>query len=112
VSDDDEGGLDARVDRLETGQSQIVARLDQLIGGKSSSAAGDDDPELPDGRPADVAEQVRAELARAEHERAEQQAKSDREAEHETMKQRLAKLTEVTPAPPQPRRQRAMWGKR
>jgi len=112
VSDDSgEAALEQRVERLETGQSQVLAKLDQLLGLRGKGGQGDDGETAPGGRP-DVAEQVRLELARAEQEKAAAAKAEAEKQEHETLRQRLAKLTEVTPAPPQPRRQRAMWGRR
>ena len=113
MSDDSgEAALEQRVDRLETGQSQVLAKLDQILGLRGKDGQGDDGETAPGGRPVDVAEQVRLELARAEQEKADAEKAAAEKAEHETLRQRLAKLTEVTPAPPQPRRQRAMWGRR
>lgn len=113
MTDEGESPLEQRVERLETGQQSILEKLDQLIGGKPAThqqAEQDMDKHL--GRPNSVAEQVRAELARAEQEAAKNRADEDAKSQQETMAQRLAKLEEVKPDPPQPRRQVVMWGKR
>lgn len=106
------GDYDARISRLEDGQGKILARLDQLLTGKTGKPEDGDGAPAPNGRPEDMAAMVRAELARAEQEKSDAAKQAAEKAEHETLKERVARLTEVTPAPPQPRRQRAMWGAR
>lgn len=119
MADDDgqpaeSGNLGERVDRLEDGQNRIVSKLDQLLGIRSgkSGSMDDDGAERPGGRPASIEEQVRAELQRADDERAKQAGAEAEKSEREQIKEQLAKLTEVKPAQPQPRRQRLMWGNR
>ena len=101
----DEDQLEQRVDRLE-------GKLDRILSMLTSSGSKPDDK--PASKPeyvsaseqqASVAEQVRAELARADREKSEA-------AEKESVGQRLARLEEKTPEPPQPRRQRITWGAR
>lgn len=111
MTDEDTGNLDERVDRLEAGQDTLSQKLDQILGIVTSKpAAPEGTGTSPGGRPPDVESMVRAELARAEHER---KAAADAEAEksdRETIKEQLAKLREAAPVPPQPRAQRVIWG--
>jgi len=110
VTDQPESTLEDRVESLETGQSKILARLDELLTGAHRRAEQHEAEHLD--RPTTVQEQVRMELERKEQEA---RAKADREAEasqRETLAQRLARLEETPPVQPQPRRQRVMWGKR
>jgi hypothetical protein len=109
-----------RLDSLERTQEQqntkldsLIDKIDRFIGGKpvTHDRAQHDTEERLD-RPSSVAEQVRAELAKAEQDRASQSAAEDEKAEREQMKADLAALREKPPAPPQPRRQRVMWGSR
>jgi uncharacterized protein (UPF0335 family) len=111
------GELEDRVERLETGQTTITGKLDEVLaklgglGGQAHDAAAAHEAAKLD-RPSSVEEQVRAELARAE---AERKAAADADAdksERQQIKDTVAKLTEVAPVPPQPRRERLMWGGR
>jgi hypothetical protein len=106
------------IDSLAERQNRVEGKLDQLLnmvtgGGKlvSHGQAQQDTEDRLD-RPSSVAEQVRAELAKAEQDRASRSAAEDEKAEREQMKADLAALREKPPAPPQPRRQRVMWGSR
>ena len=110
-TDPGEGDLGDRVTSLETGQSRILSRLDELLAGSLHKKA-EEHEESKLGRPSSIQEQVAAELKRAEEEKAAQAAKDGEKAERLTLAQRLAKLEEQPPVQPQPRRQRAMWGKR
>lgn len=112
-TDGNEAGLEDRVERLETGQSKILGKLDELLGAgsKTHQAAEKHQAERLD-RPSSIEEQVRMELARKEREAAEQAAKDQEKSERQTLAERLAKLEEAPPVQPQPRRQRVMWGKR
>lgn len=112
MSNENTGNLDARVDRLETGQDTLSQKIDQILGivkgpGRPNAEGSSETA----GRP-DIESQVRAELERAERERAAQQAADDEKNERETLKQQLAKLQETAPVAPQPRSQRMMWGPR
>jgi hypothetical protein len=111
--DDKPGALEDRVERLETGQSKILSKLDELLGtGSKTHAAAQHHQEQRLDRPTTIEEQVRAELARKDAE-AKAAADSDAEkSERQTIKDQLAKLTEAKPAVPQPKRQRVMWGPR
>jgi len=110
MSEQPEGDLTDRVERLETGQQTITEKLDELLGITHARAEKQEEQRLD--RPSTVAEQVRAELARAEEEKAAEQKRAEKEAEQETLAQRLARLEESPPVQPQPRRQRIMWGPR
>jgi len=112
VSDDDR--LDARVTELEGKQSSMDGKLDELLalikGDKDK--VHDKSTEVVESRldrGTSIQEQVRAELARAEQEQASSKAAQD---EKESLHARLAKLEETHPEPPQPRRQKVMWGSR
>lgn len=120
TTDDSETERIQSIDSLAERQSRTESKLDEILGmltggarprGQSQRREADgDDSEA--GRPGSVAEQVRAELARA---RAQEKADADaaaKQTETETLKQRLAKLEEKAPEPPQPFRQRLMWGSR
>lgn len=113
---DPQAGLEDRVESLETGQSRISAKIDELLGivagkGKLHEAA-EQHEEQHLGRPTTIEEQVRAELAKAERDKAAADAAEGEKSERATIREQLAKLTEAKPQPPQPRRERAMWGKR
>jgi hypothetical protein len=103
---DEPADTEDRMDRLER-------KLDELLAGGHAKAAEHEESKL--GRPTEVQEQVRMELERAKAEEAEAAAKAAKEGEHQTLKETVAeiraKLTEAKPQSPQPRRQRAMWGK-
>ena len=105
--------LEDRVERLESGQSKILSKLDELIGtgSKAHQAAEQHQAERLD-RPSTIEEQVRMELDRKEQEAKATAEKDAEKSERATIKEQLAKLTESKPLPPQPRRQRVMWGKR
>jgi hypothetical protein len=107
-TDPPEGDLDDRVTRLETGQTQIIGRLDQLLAGGHRKAEEHEENKL--GRPTSIEEQVRAELERKDREASEAADKEGTKTALATVKDTLAKLTEVKPVQPQPRRQRVMWG--
>jgi len=105
--------LEDRVEHLETGQSKILSKLDELLGtGSKAHEAAEEHEEKHLDRPSTIEEQVRAELAKADAERAKAKDAEDDKSERATIKETLAKLTEQKPAAPQPRRQRVMWGPR
>lgn len=110
-----EATQDERIDRLEAGQQTLSQKIDQILGIVSSKPAGQSaSPESPGpaGRPADIGEQVRAELARAEQERAASEAAEAEKSDREQIREAAAKLREVAPQPPQRRSERVMWGSR
>jgi hypothetical protein len=108
-----------QIDRLEQRQERTEGKLDELIGlvkgvlpwqPRQAQAQPSQQDDQPAGRPPTVEEQVRAELARGKAEAdAAAQADTDK-SEAETLRERVAKLEEKQPAPPQPRRERLMWG--
>ena len=113
MTDTDSGSVEERVDRLEAGQQTLTQKLDQILGivsRKPPGQAAEDAGRGPAGRPASVEEQVQAELARAERERADAAAAEAEKSDREQIKEQLAKLHEVAPAPPQRRSTRVMWG--
>jgi hypothetical protein len=108
VADD----IEDRVERLESGQGRILAKLDELLGGGKPAPAAAEPGDTTTGRPSTIEEQVRAELARKD---AEARAAADKDAEQserQTIRDQIAKLTEAKPVVPQPKRQRVMWGPR
>jgi len=109
-SDDTAPDLEGRVEHVETALDRVVSKLDELLTGGHRKAEDHEASKLD--RPTAVEEQVRAELARAEQEKAAKAKAEGEKTEKQTMAQRLAKLEEQPPVQPQPRRQRAMWGKR
>jgi hypothetical protein len=94
----------------ETRMDRLERKLDQLLAGGQAKAQAHQAEHLD--RPTEVQEQVRMELERAEQEKSDKAARDGEKAERETMAQRLARLEEQAPLPPQPRRQRIMWGAR
>jgi xanthine dehydrogenase iron-sulfur cluster and FAD-binding subunit A len=105
-----EGDHGDRIDRLERGQTSILGKLDELIGGAHAKAEQHEAGHL--GRPTSVEEQVRAELDRADAARKAQAEHDADKADRQSIRERLAALTETAPVAPQPRRQRFMWGGR
>ena len=102
------------IDSLAKDVAWIKEKLSSLVGGQPpvSHAQAQQDTEQHLNRPTSVEEQVRSELARAKAEQDAAAAADAKAAEQETLGQRVAKLEEKTPEPPQPRRQRVMWGNR
>jgi len=96
-----------RLGRLES----AVERIEQAVTGLGTNGQ---DP-APAAPPADVSEQVRAELARARKEQADKDAAdadaASAAAEKESTAARLAKLEETPPAPPVKRSTKLLgWG--
>lgn len=113
MSTEDEGFSEAgdgeRLDRLESKVDRLAGLVSKLIPDGSHADAQERTERRLD-RPSTVEEQVRAELAKAkaDQERAEQEQAAS--AERETVAQRLARLEEVKPEPPERRSTRVMWG--
>jgi hypothetical protein len=102
--------IEARVDSIEEEQRRQGGLLERILASVSGSApaappAAQEATAARLGGPVDVREEVRQELARAEADRA-------REAEHESLRQTVARLSERTPEPPQRKVERVMWGAR
>ena len=102
--------LEDRVESLESGQSKILGKLDELLGGVHEKAEEHTEKRLD--RPTEIQEMVRMELERKDREAKEAADKDSEKSERQTIREQLAKLTEAKPVAPQPRRQRIMWGKR
>jgi hypothetical protein len=103
---DEPADTETRLDRLER-------KLDELLAGRTPAhAKAEAHEEQHLDRPSTIEEQVRAELARAEQEKAKADADEQAKSEQQTIREQLAKLTESKPVAPQPRRQRVMWGPR
>ena len=113
MADDDGARIDALSAKVDAHDSKLDQILSMLTGGKPAThQQAEADTERRLDRPSTVAEQVRAELERAEGEKA-AAAKADGEkSERETLAERMAKLEEKRPEPPQARRERVMWGPR
>lgn len=112
-TDQGETPMEQRVERLERGQTTIMEKLDQVLGGKPVTherAEQDMDTHL--GRPASMQEQVRMELERRDREQAAAAEKESEKNEIQSVKQMVAQLTETKPEPPQRRVERAFWGPR
>jgi hypothetical protein len=109
MADDDEAQhMDQTA--LGTRMTRLEEKLDQLLAGGHKKAEAREEQHLD--RPSTVEEQVRAELQRAEQERAAAATAADEKTERETIKAQLAALAETPPAQPTPRRTRLMWGGR
>jgi chromosome segregation ATPase len=102
------------VDDLAQRQDRIENKLDELLAslkaGGSTQAKAEEHQEEKLGRPSTIAEQVQMELDARDKAKADKAEKDAEKTERESIKERLAKLTETPPARPQPRRQRVMWG--
>jgi len=112
---DDSQGLNERVDRVEDRLDSQDSKLDQILSrltGSNQAPKADEPQAGAGGRPEDIAEQVRLELARRDEEAKAASAAEAEKSEQQTIKDQLAKLAEVKPATPQPRRERVMWGKK
>lgn len=108
--------IDSLAERVDRQESMLDEILGMLKGGghraapRAGEAGGDEG--TTGGRPSSVAEQVRAELARAKEEERRQADADAVKSETQQLRERLAKLEETKPEAPQPRRQRIMWGSR
>jgi hypothetical protein len=103
---DEPADTETRLDRLER-------KLDELLAGENpghATAQAHEERHLD--RPSSIEEQVRMELAKAEREQQAAAEKDAEKSERQQIKDNLAKMMEQKPAPPQPRRQRVMWGPR
>ena len=118
MSDDQgESPLEQRVERLEAGQENTNSRLDEVLallrkvtgGAPATHEAAEQQTEQHLDRPSSVAEQVRAELARKEAQDAEA---AEKKSVRDELAELRSKMTEKQPEPPQPRRQKVMWGPR
>ena len=113
---DPPSGQDDRLDRLEETQREqgsalerIEAALARVIPGSHDEAQQREEARLD--RPSAVQEQVRAELARARQEQDAAAAAAARDAEHESLKERVARLAETPPRQPVRRATKLLgWG--
>lgn len=112
-TDDTEADRIQSLDDLARRQERTESKLDQLLGMFSSDSklhkAAEEHTERRLDRGSSIQEAVQAELARAREREAAEKAQ---QTEKETLAQRLARLEEKPPAPPQPRREAIMWGRR
>jgi hypothetical protein len=98
----DEAG---RLSRIEDRLDALAAAVARLVPGSHGEAERRTEERLD--RPSTVEEQVRAGLAKER----EEQARADQVRQaNETVAQRLAKLEETKPEPPERRSTRVMWG--
>jgi uncharacterized protein YceH (UPF0502 family) len=105
------GDLDARVGQLETGQASISDKVDRILGiiGGGGNDSGGTSSEADQGKPANVAEEIRRQIeARDARDAAaaDDQARTDRLGALET---KLAELAEKPPEP-MPRRVEKLMG--
>ena len=110
------GGEGDRLDRLEETQREqgsalerIEAALARVIPGSHDEAQQRVEDRMD--RPSQVQEQVRQELARARAEQDAAAAAAERDAEHKSLKERVAALAETPPRPPARRATKLLgWG--
>ena|SRR5215475_14444110 len=107
------GGLDERVTRVENALERIEQAIGRLVPGSHAEAQRREETRLD--RPTAVAEQVRAELAKARKEEedatAAAAATTAQADERQQVQDRLARLEERPPAPPRSRRTVMLgWG--
>jgi|SRR6185437_10217751 len=94
--------VNQRLDRQQATLDRLAEAVARILPGSHAEAEQRTEQRLD--RPSSVEEQVRAELARAQQEQADQQ-------QAETVAQRLARLEEQPPAPQLPRRTKLLgWG--
>jgi multidrug resistance efflux pump len=94
---------------LEGKLDQIMDKLGRLAPGSRGDAQQREEARLD--RPSSIKEQVDAELKRAREEEAARAAAEQREAEHQSLAERVAKLSETPPAAPVRRATRLLgWG--
>lgn len=104
-----EGTDHERIERVEGKLDSLIETVSKLVPGSHAEAEQQTEKRLDRG--SSVEEQVRAELAKAEREKAAQAAADADKADRETVAQRLARLEETPPAPPRLRRTAFLgWG--
>jgi len=102
---DSQAAQDARLDRIEKAVDKLSALVEGILPGSHAEAQERTERNLD--RPSSIEEQVQAELAKRDREAKDK----TRDEEHTSMREQLAKLREVPPAPPVPRRTRMLgWG--
>jgi hypothetical protein len=98
-----------RLDRVETKLDALIETVNKIIPGSHAEAEERTERRLDRG--STVAEEVKAELEKARQEEAKRKAADDDKSERQQMRDDLAKLKEVPPAQPVPRRTRMLgWG--
>lgn len=110
MADDDttteaEATTPTRLDRLEAtqeAQGETLSRIEQMIGKlvPGSHAEAQERTEARLDRGTTLAEQVKAELAKAKADEAAAQAAEDEKSERQQIREQLAQLREKPPAPP------------
>ena len=104
-----EGTDHERIERVEDKLDGLIAAVNKLLPGSHAEAEEHTEERLD--RPSSVEEQVRAELARRDREAAAKAAADAEKADHESVKERLARLEEKPPAAPRLRRTHLLgWG--
>lgn len=97
-----------RIDRIEGKVDHLAELVAKVLPGH---AEAQENVEQRLDRPSTVEEQVKAELAKAQRETAEREAREQRDAEFTSVKDQVAKLTEKAPEPPVRRATRWLgWG--
>lgn len=95
-----------RLDRVESKVDRLADAVERFLGGGHPAPPADDGP-------ADIGEQVRAELAKAREAEEAQRAAETEQQEKAQLRADVAALKERAPTPPVPRRTRMLgWGDR
>jgi hypothetical protein len=98
-----------RLDRVETKLDALIETVNRIIPGSHAEAEERTERRLDRGSA--VAEEVKAELAKAKEEEARRKAADDEQSERQQIREDLAKLKETPPAQPVPRRTKLLgWG--
>ena len=108
MAEDDSDRLDQLAARQDSLESKLDKIIDLVTGSRADPADGQGNSTGASGGQS-VAAQVRAELAKHQ---AEQQAADDKQKDADDRAEIRAQLARLTEQPPQPRRQRVMWGGR
>jgi hypothetical protein len=99
---------EARLDRMEDKLDAVIATVAGLVPSGHAEAQRREADKLD--RPSQVAELVAAELSRRDKERADREQAEAEKSERAQTGERLARLEEKPPAPPERRATRFMWG--
>jgi len=97
-----------RIDQLEARIEGQESKLDQILG----MLSGGSKPDAPAGEapPADIASEIREQLAKRDREEAAKRAEAERDGTLASLQAKVAELSEQPPAPMPRRVERIMWG--
>ena len=109
--------LSHRVNELESGQSAISAKVDQILGllGKDKDkvhGAAEQHTEAKLDRPSNVADEIRQQLDERDRKTREDAEKQAAGSELAELRAKVAELTEKPPEPMPRRIEKIMWGAR